>query len=120
LGNVHYAREEYNKAAYEFTEVLKKEPTDAVARYNYANALRNLGKPDKAIPQYEKALALDPSNVDAYFNMGLAYEDDGKPEEAVASFERFIEKAKDDPDQAEWVTRAREYIKEIREGKNKK
>jgi len=117
LGNVHYRRGEYNKAALEFQEALKKDPNDMVARYNLANAYRNLDKPEKAIEQYEKVLANDPSNVDCYFNMALAYEDLGKSEEAVAAFEKFVAGAGDDPDQAEWVSRAKEYIKEIREGK---
>jgi tetratricopeptide (TPR) repeat protein len=116
LGNVHYQRGEYNKAAYEFQEVLKNDPNDAVARYNLGNALRNLGKPDKALAQYEKAFALEPENIDILFNMALAYEDAGKNEEAVAYFEKFIAAAKDDPDEAEWVQRAKEYIQELREG----
>lgn len=113
LGNVHYRREEYNKAAYEFQEVLKKDAKDPVARYNFANALRKLGQPEKAVDQYEKALVLDPENIDCYFNMGLAYEDLDKFEEAIANYQKFIDVAKDDPDETEYVKAAREYIKEL-------
>ncbi len=120
LGSVHYRRGEYNKAALEFKEALKHDAEDAVALYNLANAYRNLGKPKDAVAAFEKTLALDAGNIDCYYNMALAYEDMAKPEEAVAAFENFIEGAGDDPDQAEWVTRAREYIKEIREGEKGK
>ena len=114
LGTVHYRRGEYNKAALEFKEALKANPDDVVARYNLANAFRNLNKPAEAVEQYEKTLAKDPTYVDCYFNMGLAYEDMGKGEDAVAAFERFIEAAKNDPEQKEWVDRAKEYIADIR------
>lgn len=119
LGNVHYQREEYNKAAYEFQEVLKKNGKDPVARYNFANALRKLGKPDKAVEQYEKALVLDPENIDCYYNMGLAYEDLNDYEKAIANYQRFIDAAKDDPEEAEYVKAAREYIKELQDKKGR-
>ena len=38
-----------------------------------------------------------------------------RPAGSQVSYDRFIEAAADDPDQAEWVTRAKDYIKKLRE-----
>ncbi len=120
LGSVHYRRGDFNKAALEYKDALKYDPQDVVALYNLGNAYRNLDKPKDALEQYEKVLALDPGYVDCYYNMALAYEDMGKVEEAVAAYDKFIEVAGDDPDQLEWVNRAKEYKKNIREGEKGK
>lgn len=117
LGSVHYRRGDYNKAALEYKDALKHDADDAVARYNLGNAYRNLDKPKDAVKEYEKVLALDPDYVDCYYNMALAYEDMGKIEEAVTAYDTFIEAAADDPNQLEWVNRAKEYRKNLREGK---
>ncbi len=117
LGSVHYRRGDYNKAALEYKDALKHDADDAVARYNLGNAYRNLDKPKDAVKEYEKVLALDPNYVDCYYNMALAYEDMGKIEEAVTAYDTFIEAAADDPNQLEWVNRAKEYRKILREGK---
>lgn len=116
LGSVHYRRGDYNKAALEYKDALKHDADDAVARYNLGNAYRNLDKPKDAVKEYEKVLALDPDYVDCYYNMALAYEDMGKIEEAVTAYDTFIEAAADDPNQLEWVNRAKEYRKNLREG----
>ncbi len=115
LGSVHYRRGDYNKAALEYKDALKHDADDAVARYNLGNAYRNLDKPKDAIKEYEKVLTLDPNYVDCYYNMALAYEDMGKVEEAIAAYDTFIEAAAGDPDQLEWVNRAKEYRKNLRE-----
>lgn len=117
LGNVHFRREEYNKAAYEYKETLKQDPTDVIARYNLAKALRNLGDAKEALTQFEKVLALEPGYADCHYDMALAYEDLGKTAEAVAAYDRFIEAVGDDPDQAEWVNRAKEYKQKLLEEK---
>lgn len=115
LGSVHYRRGDYNKAALEYKDALKADANDPVARYNLGNAYRNLGKAKDAVAEYERVLELEPEYVDCYYNMALAYEDLGKIEEAVAAYDKFIEKAGDDPDQLEWVNRAKEYRKNLRE-----
>ncbi|UCH78224.1 MAG: tetratricopeptide repeat protein [Candidatus Coatesbacteria bacterium] len=120
LGNVHYRREEYNKAAYEYKETLKQDPEDVIARYNLAKALRNLGNPKEAVSQFEKVLAKDPRYVDCHYEMALAYEDLGKIDEAVAAYDKFIEVVGSDPDQAEWVNRAKEYKQKLLDEKKGK
>jgi len=117
LGNVRYRREEYNKAAYEDKETLEQDPMDVIARYNLAKASRNLGDAKEAVTQFEKVLALEPGYVDCYYEMALAYEDLGKAPEAVAAYDKFIEAVGDDPDQAEWVNRAKEYKQKLLEEK---
>ena len=54
--------------------------------------------------------------MDCYYNMALAYEDLDKVEEAIAAYDKFIEAAGDDPNQQEWVNRAKEYRQSLREG----
>jgi len=120
LGSVHYRRGDYNKAALEYKDALKSDANDVVARYNLGNAYRNLGKPKDALAEYEKVLALDPEYLDCYYNMALAYEDMGKTEEAITAYDKFIEKAAADPDQLEWVNRAKEYRDNLREGEKGK
>jgi len=120
LGSVHYRRGDYKKAAFEYKEALRQNPDDTIARYNLGNAYRNLDKPKDAVEEYEKTLSLDPAYVDCYYNMALAFEDLGQVEKAIAAYDKFIEAAAGDPDQKQWIDRAKEYKEKLREEQKEK
>lgn len=114
LGTVYYKKGEYGAAAVELSDALEYDPDDAVARYMLAKTYWRLGKYDKAVGEYEKVLEQDSTNIDCYYDMGLVYEEAGDADKAVEAFETFIERAGDDPAEADWVERARKYIMEIK------
>ena len=49
------------------------DPNSASAFNNYGNTLRELGRPDRAVPFLQHAAILDPSMVTARFNLSVCY-----------------------------------------------
>ncbi|NIT36233.1 MAG: tetratricopeptide repeat protein [candidate division Zixibacteria bacterium] len=70
---------------------------------------------EQAIAFYKTAINNDPTLWSAYFNLALAYEyvDDGK---ALAAWEKYLEVAKDEPSQKEWLAQARDHRGRLRAG----
>jgi tetratricopeptide (TPR) repeat protein len=70
---------------------------------------------EQAIAFYKTAINNDPTLWSAYFNLALAYEyvDD---EKALAAWEKYLEVAKDEPSQEEWLAQARDYRGRLRAG----
>src|SRR5579864_3193871 len=60
----------------------------AVARFNLANVLSELGRPDAAVAQYHQVLAIDPNHAESHGNLGAALNALGRTAEAIAQFER--------------------------------
>src|SRR4029077_2393262 len=62
----------------------------AVARFNLANVLSELGRPDAAVAQYHQVLAIDPNHAETHGNLGAALIALGRTAEAIAHFERAV------------------------------
>jgi tetratricopeptide (TPR) repeat protein len=62
------AEKRYADAALLYGRCLALDPGDAVAAYNRANCLRELGEIDEAAHGYAHALKLDPKFIEAWFN----------------------------------------------------
>lgn len=61
-----------DKALPLFRDLAQRHDGDAVAQYNYGNALRMAGRLGEAARQYRAALRLDPAHLDATLNLALA------------------------------------------------
>lgn len=49
--------------------VLKLQPNNVIARYNHANALRDLGQTDRAISAFKELIRIAPTHAEAYRNL---------------------------------------------------
>ncbi len=68
----------------------------AEAAIGLGNVLRDLDRPDEAIPAYESGLALDPGAVKAWRGLGNALRDAGRAVAAVTALDRAALLAPDD------------------------
>jgi len=73
---------DYKKAIKSFEQVVKENPSHALAYSNMGFSYRKLGQYDRAIPLYEKAIGLNPNLAEAHEYIGEAYLGLGKVSEA--------------------------------------
>ena len=92
-------------AAYERAVALR--PDQAVARFNLASALLDLGRWAEAIPPLERALVLNPQSSDSHRALGFALVQLGRGREAMPHYEAVL---RADPADAE----ARRALTELR------
>jgi lipoprotein NlpI len=86
-GNAHADRQELDDAILDYSAVLERDPTHAVAFYDRASAYRMKQDYDAAIADYGRAIALNPRYEDAYVNRGVAYAARGR---AAGDLDRAI------------------------------
>jgi tetratricopeptide (TPR) repeat protein len=96
LGNVHFDREEYDKAIEFYQRYLVLKPDDPSVRTDLGTMFLYREEPDKAIAEYGKVLARDETFYQAHFNLGIAYGRKGDTAKALASFGRARELAPDE------------------------
>jgi len=73
LGNQHRAEHHPEKALECYAEVFVKDPDYAAAWNNYGNVMREIGRPERAVPFLQHAIALEPHNPTAQFNLAVTY-----------------------------------------------
>lgn len=72
-GNCHRALDQYHLALADYGRAFIENHENANAYCNYGNTLREMGKPELAIPFLQVARKLDPSNVTSWFNESVAH-----------------------------------------------
>jgi tetratricopeptide (TPR) repeat protein len=72
LANSLLSHGDYREAEENFSELLRKEPNNAVAFCNDGTCLYLLGRIDEAIASYKKALAINPDMKSAQENLSVA------------------------------------------------
>jgi tetratricopeptide (TPR) repeat protein len=85
------ARGDLAGAAETFETARARAPNDVNLLGNYANLLRQLGRPTEAVRLYRRALELAPANGAGWMNLGLALRDAGDPGGACAALERAVQ-----------------------------
>ena len=93
LAILTYEADNYQEASNIFTELIEKEPANALFRMNLAVALSALGKNYLAIAEVEKALRIDPANAEIVFTSGYLYLATGKFDDAIDLLKRSIQLA---------------------------
>ena len=73
LGTAHREATEPEQALACYGQAFIADPDSAAAFNNYGNTLRELGRPDRAIPFLQHAVLLDPGMVTARFNLSVCY-----------------------------------------------
>ena len=72
------------------SELIGRNPRDAVAYYNRGTAYLNKGQVDGAIADLNKAIELNPRDAEAHNNRGNAYMRKSQYQQATANYERAI------------------------------
>jgi hypothetical protein len=72
-GNQHRASNEPEKALQCYAMAFVQDPDSAAAFNNYGNVMREIGRPESAVPFLQQAAILDPKNVTAHFNVAVTY-----------------------------------------------
>jgi len=74
-----------------YGDLIKKNPSEAVAYNNRGDALGNLDKDKAALKDFDKAIELKPEYYDAFNNRGIIKNRLGKHEEAIADCNKALE-----------------------------
>lgn len=72
-GNCKRALDQYYPALADYGQAFIEDPENSSAYCNYGNTLREMGKPELAIPFLQVAQKLDPSNVTSFFNESVSH-----------------------------------------------
>ncbi|SEK72854.1 TPR repeat-containing protein [Aquimarina amphilecti] len=83
----------FPKAEGEYRKAISKNPVDATAKYNLANAYYNTEKYDEAHQRYTEAVKTATSKVEkhkAFHNQGNTYMEQKKYKEAVAAYKNAL------------------------------
>lgn len=75
-------RKDWNAAATQLEDAVRRDPKNADAHNLLGYALRNRGDYDRSLREYEEALRLDPRHRGAHEYLGELYVRMNKPEEA--------------------------------------
>jgi tetratricopeptide (TPR) repeat protein len=68
---------------------------------------------NEAIACYDRVIESDPKNPLAWYNMGSALANVGRPKEAIEAYLNCIKFAESNPEYAEQVSKAKEYMGEL-------
>jgi tetratricopeptide (TPR) repeat protein len=80
-----------------YTQVLRRDPNNALRHDAVAGVSFEAGQVDVAIEQYIQSLQLNPSSASTHYNLGIALSARGRREEALAHLEQAVRL---DPDYA--------------------
>ncbi|MEO7523794.1 MAG: VWA domain-containing protein [Ferruginibacter sp.] len=95
-GNEAYRKKDYVKAAGEYNNVLGKNPSNPVARFNLGNAMYKSDKKEEAIKAYDEALKqldLPDEKSNAYYNKGVVLQNDKKLTESIEAYKNALKLA---------------------------
>jgi len=73
-----------------YRESIRRNPNNAEAHYNLANALAKKGLNRSAVGSYRDALRLDRNFTAAHFNLGIALFNDGRTDEAITEYRNLL------------------------------
>lgn len=82
----------HREAVSDFTEAIKRNPTDAEAYTSRGIVYAKLEATEKAIADFTEAIKWDPDAVEAYTSRGVVYSKFGKYKEANSDFDEVIKR----------------------------
>ena len=96
-GVLYEAAGDREAAIRDYSEVIKIDPTSAVAYFNRGNVHDQMGEHERAIADYTEAIKLDPTDADVFNNRGQSYDAKGEPDLAIADYSQSIRLNRDNP-----------------------
>jgi len=92
--NYNFYRKNYEKAKEIYNQILKKEPENNIALFNFSFSNTRLGNYEKAIFNYNKILENEPDNATVLNNLGFTYSKKGDNKKSLEYYRKAI---KSDP-----------------------
>jgi tetratricopeptide (TPR) repeat protein len=87
----------WEEALSEYTEILKKDPTNALAHYHLGVVQEKVGATEAAVQSYQEALRLNPNLTDVrralegyYVNQGIAFRLNHQSDAAINAFQQAL------------------------------
>jgi tetratricopeptide (TPR) repeat protein len=87
LANVHYDREDHQKAIPVYERYLALRPDDASARTDLGTMYLYAGQPKRAISTYEEVIKQNPSFLQAHYNLAVTYHGQGNDSGALTELD---------------------------------
>ena len=91
--NQSWKERKYAEASGYFKKALEADPGHLDAQFGLANALKEQGKIDEAIPEYQKAISLNDKDPRSYGQLGLIFEQKEELDKAVEYFKFYLVRA---------------------------
>lgn len=115
LGRAYLAREMYQQALIEFSEVLKRDPNQVAANLGRADSLIGLGDARKAIGPAKLMTEIEPGMARAWLTLGRAYLHPQVADypKAQAAFRQALKLTPDSRDAAVNLARALSFAKKV-------
>lgn len=97
VANMHYDRDDHQKAIPAFEKYLALRPDDPSARTDLGTMYLYSGQPERAIATYQDVIKKNPTFVQAHYNLAVTYHGQGKDQDALTELEVARGVASDDP-----------------------
>ncbi len=97
LANMHYDRDDHQKAIPAFEKYLTLRPDDPSAQTDLATMYLYGGQPERAIATYQAVIRDNPSFLQAHYNLAVTYHGQGNDAAALKELETARGLATDDP-----------------------
>jgi Ca-activated chloride channel homolog len=121
-GNELYRQQQYPQAELAYAEALVSEPNNATAKFNRANTLYKLNKPDEAI-RVLNDLAFKSNDAavksKAYYNKGAILSSQKKLEESIDAYKESLRQDPSDKDARENLQKALLELKKKNQSQQK-
>lgn len=108
-GNDYYIQEQFEQAVNEYNKAIAKDPANAMAKYNMANALYKQRKENEAGKQY-LAVSMDAKGPllrsKAYYNYGVLLTKQKRLEESIEAYKNALRQNPTDKDTRENLQKA--------------
>ncbi len=90
LGVLYAQRGRMEQAITEFLSLIKAGSTDPIVFYNAGLTLKNLNRPEEALPLLEKAKELKPGNAQYLFTLGQVYQLLKRNDDALLAYRKSV------------------------------
>ncbi len=121
-GNDHYRQGQYEQAEKEYKEALKREPANAVARFNLAAAAAKMGKETEAMKNYDELTGSATEaalKAKSYYNKGALLSKQKRLEESIEAYKQALRLDPDDKQARENLQKALLELKKKQPPKKK-
>ena len=116
LGLIYDNRYDFDKAINEYRIAISEKPDYLKAHLNLAVILGNKKRYKEGMKEIEIVLKVQPDNLKALYNRALIFHKTQSPA-AMRAWKYYIEKAKDDPSQIQYLNKAILYLQYLEDEK---